>query len=320
MSPAALAQTQAGQLAPAFFLEIEFETETIYLWSGLGSLSAAGPAYDPDASFPYGQAFLGMGWLGRIQTVPQLSDIAASNITIELSGIPVELVTDALDAVRQNSIATLWLGLLQLGAGAGTVVIPDPVQVFQGALDVPSITEGATTCVISITCENPLIDLNRAPSRRYTDIDQQVDFPGDTGFFQVQLLQDFLILWPSPYSTLDQIEPPNFITIYVAEWGNFGPFAVAVGGTVQLQCLETRSNGSTQTVMGVGQPAPGWGGAVYSSDPSIATVDTSGLVTGVAEGMCTITKRYVESEFSGGSGSERPSNCVTASVTIIVTP
>ena len=315
LSPSALEQTLAGQLAPAYFLCIEFLTETVYLWSGLGTITPAGPAYDPTASFPYGQTFTGMGWMGAIRAVPEVTDVVASNITLSLSGIPSELVTDALDAVRQNSVATLWLGFMSLAPGNPSVVL-DPVQVFQGALDVPTVTEGSTTCSISITCENPLIDLNRSPDRRYTDVDQQIDYPGDTGFFQVQLLQDFLLLWPSPFATPDEsVIPPNYLTITP---GQTASVPVAVGATVQLTCTETRSNGSTQVVMGPGQPAAGWGGSVYSNDPSIATVDTSGVVTGLKQGMCTITKRYVESEFTGSS-SERPSNCVTASVTVIVT-
>jgi hypothetical protein len=314
LSPAALAQSLAGQLAPAFFVRIQFLVDTVYLWSGLGSISAPGPAYDPLASFPYGTAFIGIGWLGQIRAIPEVSDIVASNITLELSGIPVELVTDAINQVRENGVATVWLGFMSTQPGNPTI-IGDPVQVFQGALDVPTITESSATCTIAITCENPLIDLNRAPNRRFTDVDQQLDYPGDTGFFQVQLLQDMDLIWPYPRGSTDSVPPPNYLTITP---GQTAPVAIAVGGTAQLTCVETRSDGTTQVVMGPGEPGGNRGGAAYSSDVLIATVDGNGLVTGVAQGMCVITKPYVESMFLGG-GSSRPSNRVTASVTIIVT-
>src|SRR2546423_3765507 len=138
MSAAVLGQVLGGQLRPALFVEIAFASETVYLWSGIGPKGSAGPAYDPKATFPYGRTFIGQGWLGQIQSVPQITDVVASNITLLLSGIPAELVTDAMQAVRQNSIATLWLGLLDEADN----IVGDPVQRFQGSLDVPTITEG----------------------------------------------------------------------------------------------------------------------------------------------------------------------------------
>lgn len=301
-----LTQVEAGQLRPALFLQIAFLSETVYLWSGLGALTPAGPAYDPESSFPYGQAFTGMGWLGQIQSVPQVTDVVASNITLLLSGIPAELITDAIQAVRQNSVATLWLGMLDANGN----VVGDPEQCFQGALDVPTITEGAETCALAITCENPLIDLNRAPERRYTDVDQQMDYPGDTGFAAVQLLQDYNIVWPAPYSSSINPSPPNYLTIYVGSPDNKGPFAIARGGTLQLTCIETRNDGSTQNVSGGG----GWGGPWFSSDESVATVTDNGLVTAVGQGMCNIMKHYVEGMFLTNA-----SGLVKAACTVIVT-
>jgi len=314
VSPTALALLSSAQVRPALFLEIEFENETIYVWNGIGAVSAPGPAYDPSATFPYGTTFTGIGWFGQIKAIPQVTDVVAQNIILQLSGIPVELVSDAINAVRQSSQATVWIGVLDALGN----IIQDPVQVFLGHLDVPSISEGATTCTISITAENPLIDLNRAPNRRYTDIDQQTDYPGDTGFFQVQLLQDYLITWPSPVpgdSASDTTLPPSSMVI---QPGQAGPVIIAVGGTVQLVATVTRSDGQQVIVMQNGAPGPDWGGPVYSLDPGIATISTEGLVTGVKAGMTVITKRYVESMYLG-AGSNRPSNCVTASVTIIVT-
>jgi hypothetical protein len=306
LSPGVLAQVQAGQLRPAFFLEIAFLTETVWLWSGLGSNTPPGPAYGP-TTFPYGQTFLGMGWLGQIRAVPAVTDVIAQNVTLVLSGIPTELVTDAINAVRQNSIATLWLAVLD----GSNNVIGDPVQIFAGSLDVPTLVEGAETSTLSITAENPLIDLNRSPQRRFTDIDQQTDFPGDTGFFQVQLLQDYDVTWPSPIAgTPDTTPPPNFLTITPA-----GPVILAVGATQQLVCIETRSDGALVNVMPTGGAS--WGGPVYSSDPSIASVSSTGLVTANAMGMCIITKRFVQSMFLGG-GPNKPSNNVSASVVVIV--
>ena len=191
-SPAAQAALLSGQVKPAYFVKIVFETETIYLWTGYGTINSAGPAYDPTSTFPYSQNFTGMGEFGQLTSVPESTDVVAQNITLSLSGIPVELITDAINAVRQNSSATLWFGFLDVNNN----IIPDPEQVFAGHLDVPTVVEGSTTCAISITCENPLIDLNRAPNHRFTLEDQAIIYPGDAGFNQVGLMQGRYLGWP----------------------------------------------------------------------------------------------------------------------------
>lgn len=306
------AQILSGQLRPALFLRIAFETETIYLWSGLGTINSPGPAYNASATFPYGTNFLGMGWLGQIQSIPQVADVVAQNVTLLLSGIPTELLTDAIDAVRQNSEATIWVGLLDLN----NQIVPDPEQVFDGSMDVPTINEGAETSSISITVENPLIDLNRAPSRRFTDVDQQFQYPEDTGFGFVQLLQDYNVLWPMPWGTnSSSTPPPNYLKILEAPAQDQPPPALHVGGTLQLHCTEYRSDGSTQDVTALGGP---W----YSTDDAVATVGSDtydGLVTAVAPGMCNIVHRFQQSMFLG-SGKSMPSGIVEAAISIVVTP
>jgi hypothetical protein len=299
LSPNVLAQVQAQQLRPALFLEIAFLTETVWLWSGLGPITPPGPAFG-GTTFPYKQTFLGMGWLGQIKAVPAVTDVIAQNITLELSGIPTELVTDAINAVRQDSIGTVWVAVLD----ANNLVIGDPVQVFQGSLDVPTLVEGAETSSLTITAENPLIDLNRAPERRFTDIDQQTDFPGDTGFFQVQILQDYNWVWPWPSPFDGSYSPPAYILL-----APVGPVLIAVGGTAAITATETMSSGGTADVTAATQ-----GGWWTTTDPSVATVDQNGIVTGVAEGFCIVSKGWNHGEFTHSDVSQ----LVGASVTIIV--
>jgi hypothetical protein len=299
LSPAVLAQVLAAQLRPALFLEIAFLTETIWLWSGLGPTTPPGPAYGT-TTFPYGQTFLGMGWLGQIQAVPAVTDVIAQNITLVLSGIPTELVTDAINAVRQNSTATLWVAMLD----GSNNVIGDPVQVFAGSLDVPTLVEGAETSSISITAENPLIDLNRAPERRFTDIDQQTYYPGDTGFFAVQLLQDYNWVWPTPTPNDSGYVPPAYLTIAPQ-----GPVLINPGSAVNLVATEIKSDGSNADIT-----AAAAGGWWTTTNAAVATVDQNGIVTAVAQGMCVVSKGWNHGEFTHSDIS----SVLSASVTIIV--
>jgi hypothetical protein len=241
-----------------------------------------------------------MGWLGQIRAVPASTDVVAQNVVLMLSGIPTELITDAINAVRQNSTATLWVAVLN-SAGA---VIGDPVQVFAGSLDVPTLSEGAETSTLSITAENPLIDLNRAPSRRFTDVDQQVIYPGDTGFFLVQILQDYNWVWPWPSPYDGDYSPPAYLQLLPVS-----PIILAVGNTQQLSATETMSDGGTADVTDATQ-----GGWWTTTDPSVATVSQNGLVTAVAPGMCVVSKGWNHGEFEYNDVSQ----LVAASVTVIV--
>jgi hypothetical protein len=182
----------AGSIRPARFVELQFETDVVYVWGAYGNITPAGPPTNPASTFPYGKTFIGVGWFGGVSSIPQTTEGVAQNISLSLAGIPTELLTDAVDQVRENSIGTCWLGFIDANGN----VIGDPVQDFQGALDVPTITEGAATSAISITAENPLVDLNRPSNRRFTDVDQQLIYPGDLGFQGVGSLQGQYLGWP----------------------------------------------------------------------------------------------------------------------------
>src|SRR5579872_3268161 len=128
-------------LKPCFFVQIVFENETIYVWSGTYQISWSG------------QNWKGLGWMGSISAIPETKEVMAQNVTISLSGIPSELVTDAISYVRLQGSATIWFGCLD----SSNNIIANPTQCYQGHLDVPTLTDGGATCTISITAENPLV-------------------------------------------------------------------------------------------------------------------------------------------------------------------
>lgn len=282
LSTAFLAQLTLPQVQPVFFVEIAFENETIYVWSGLGPFTPAGPATNPLSTFPYGTTFIGLGWLGRLSALPQTSKIQAQNITLALSGIPAELVTDAIYDVQMTGTATVWFGFMN---GEGVLLAAaDPFQMFQGALDVPSITDSGDTCTISITCENPLISLNLAPNRRFDDVDQQSDYPGDLGMSFVDDLENLQLYWPAPWN-----QPSTYpISLVLSPSGADIP----VGGTVQIYVTLNYVGGSYYTIGGGSHSGSGppWIGSVASSNPDIATLDPAGsfTVTGIKPGACLI--------------------------------
>lgn len=304
LSPTFLAQLgSSGSSRPVLFLVLAFANETLYLWNGLQPITPAGPAYNPLSTFPYGQPFTGLGWLGKLSAIPQTTKIQAQSITLALSGIPSNLVSDAIGQVRITGTATVFLGFLD----SNNNVIPDPIQLFYGALDVPTLDDSGETSTISITAENPLLSLNQAPDRQFDDLDQQIYIPGDLGFSFVDALPNLALFWPAPSSWGTPY--PTSITM--------SPTAIdiAVGGTATVEVTQHYNDGSFYTKPANTGSGPHWIGSVASTNPAIATMDPSGngIVTGRSPGTCSLVARLVT--YSGGGGPMAESR---AACTIIV--
>jgi hypothetical protein len=174
-----ITELSASSVQPIYLVEIDFADGPAYLWSGIGTVSWNG------------HSWLGVGSLGSISAVTEANEVSPQSITLTMSGIPSDLLAEAISECRQNTAVNIWFGFLN-SSGA---IIADPSQCFAGHVDVPTVTEGAETSVISITAENPLIDLNRSSNRRYTMDDQFIDYPTDQGFSFVPSIQAWSGLW-----------------------------------------------------------------------------------------------------------------------------
>jgi hypothetical protein len=187
MTTDVIAQLQAGTVYPALFCSAQFLDGTIYVWSGYGTFSWNG------------QTWIGLGKFGGISAIPEgtgtdttgLPGTVSHGITLTLSGVPNDLLSEALNQCQQGLPVSLWLGFLT-PQGA---IIADPVLLWAGRSDVPTIKEGPETSTIELTVENSLIDLERARERHYTDADQQLFYPGDTGFQYVPAVQAWNGAW-----------------------------------------------------------------------------------------------------------------------------
>lgn len=296
LSPTALTQISAGLCAPCLFVVVEFANQTFYLYGGVGSFTPVGPPYNPLSTFPYGQTWTGLGWLAKVSNIPTTKKIQAQNVTLSLAGIPSELVSEAIGQVRVTGSATIFLGWFT----SSWALISDPIQLFQGALDVPTLDDSGDTCTLNITCENTLISLQEAPGRQFDDMDQQIYAPGDLGFSFVDALPNLSLYWPSPSSYNSAAFPVTFeITPNGAD--------IAVGGTVTVYTKMTYSDGSYYTIPGPSGSGAAWYGSIASSNPAVATVSGAGVVTGVSPGECTIVVSAVYPISGAPAGSRRTS-------------
>jgi hypothetical protein len=178
MSPAILAALQAKDLQPVIFVQITFRTATVYLWSGFGSTTWNG------------QIWSGLGPLLLISTPDDGATVEAKGIVITLSGLDANLLPDCLNEFQLGAPAIVYLGLY-----SGEVLIDSPIISWSGRTDQPTIDVPGEDATISINCENRLIDMNVAVDRRYTQQDQQMDWPGDLGLQFVSGLQELTIYW-----------------------------------------------------------------------------------------------------------------------------
>lgn len=175
----------AQSLRPVMFYEGQFVSGYIRLWTGIGDLSWNG------------YTWTGAGTLMGITPIEETGEIRATGIEANLSGVSASLISLALSQCRYGLSGKVWFGVL---TASGTVV-SDPILSFVGKLDMPRIQEQGDNCVISVSYESRLIDLQRSRERRYTNDDQHIDYPADRGFEYVADLQDKVIPWGSSGSS-----------------------------------------------------------------------------------------------------------------------
>lgn len=179
MDGAVSAASVAPVIHPIVLIELDFLPDPLWLWTGLGDF-----AWD-------NKTFTGAGTLLGVGAIEETTETAAVGVALSLSGMPQYLI-DRLGTVNwQGRRGRIWFGALT-EAGA---LVGEPVQVLGGRMDVLAYQEGADDVTFSLTVENRLADLQRARVRRYTDRDQQDEYPGDTGFRYVAALQDDTVTW-----------------------------------------------------------------------------------------------------------------------------
>lgn len=164
---------------PFFMVDLYFSDSTLRMWTGFSTL------------IHNGRNYIGAGDLLNIGNFEENTELSAVGATLELNGVKTSLVQKARDENYQGKVATIKLGAFdQTGS-----IIPNPVTVFSGFMDIMTINEGAETSKITLTLENKLLQLERSNERRYTHEDHQIDHPDEKGFEFVNALQDKEIVW-----------------------------------------------------------------------------------------------------------------------------
>lgn len=172
-------EVQAAIVHPVVLFEGDFNGSIARVWTGIGTLNWAGYNWS------------GLGTLAGISAIEETTEVSAKQVTVSLSGIPLENISLVLGSAKQGRGGKVWLGFLDANGN----LIADPYLAFSGMLDVPVIEDAGESATISITYESRLVALERARERRYTHEDQQIDYPNDLGLAYVNAIQDAQISW-----------------------------------------------------------------------------------------------------------------------------
>ncbi len=191
ISSSLLTALTADKIQPFYAVELMFDTRTITdvegndvaiyplrMWTGLGdkTINVQGS----------NQVFTGTGSLLTISDLEEVGDLSAKSVELTLSGIPVSIVSLALQEPYQRRTMRMYLGEQSVSS---------VVEIFSGKMDKMSIVDEAESSTIALTVESKLIELERPSGWRYTDENHQSRYSGDTFFSYVQSLQDKTLVW-----------------------------------------------------------------------------------------------------------------------------
>lgn len=166
---------------PVIFCEMEFPSGTVRIWTGAGAITWDSNTWD------------GSEDLVSFSPMPEVTDGSSQGVTISVSGVDSDLLSDAINDDFQGSAVRIWLGCLD-SSGA---VVGDPFQFFGGSMDKGMVRDDGSSAVIEIQVESRLIDQIRPIQWRYTHEDQKKLYTGvtDKGLEFVPKIQDVEIVW-----------------------------------------------------------------------------------------------------------------------------
>lgn len=127
----------------------------------------------------------GFTWLGgaaftRLQPVEEGVSPRAEALALSISGIDPAYVASIMTEHYQGRAAKIWIATLDPDTQA---VIADPLLVFHGRIDEPTVELSRESATITLTLESRWADWDRPRLKYFSDADQQAEHPGDL-FFQ----------------------------------------------------------------------------------------------------------------------------------------
>ena len=163
-----LAEIMAATSAPAWLVEIYFDSGTIRMTDAWRTIAWSGNSYTANGHF--------LSFSGLEET----ADMRIPAITLAVSGVDDAWVALALAEDYMDRRVVIRKAFLDYTSG----VVSAPSLVFDGRLDSLVIQDdpASGSTVVSASCVNQWADFDRKAGRHTNDVEQQAAFAGDRFF------------------------------------------------------------------------------------------------------------------------------------------
>lgn len=158
-------------LRVGFLAYIDHPSGPYYFWSGIGSLVYGGNTY------------VGISKLGRVQATGETSEVKTVDTSYQLLGASIDATAAAIIAQPiRGRIARFWFALFD----EAWSIVSSPVLIDETILDHAVVSTGDDlTQVLSLNGTSAIFDFRRPARIAITNEQQQIDYPGDTGFDRI---------------------------------------------------------------------------------------------------------------------------------------
>lgn len=158
-----------SQNMPVHLVSVHLDEHTLYMNDSYKTISFQS------------QDYLAVGTFMGFSDIEESAELIVSSMTLSLSGIDQSMISLVLSEKYINREVKVYTGFLDANTN---VLIADPVLIFDGRIDTPTISENPDggTSTVSISATNAWVDFTRRTGRHANNEEQQVLFPGDKGF------------------------------------------------------------------------------------------------------------------------------------------
>lgn len=132
------------------------------------------------------------GLLSGISEIPETTDLNDAQIAVSFSGIDTAIKAAVVAPDFINSKVTVRIQFFD----QDWVTSGDGLLYFIGSAASQNIASGQTSS-ITVSCKSRIASLSRPRSERYSDQEQQAQYPGDLGMQYASELASKTIIWPS---------------------------------------------------------------------------------------------------------------------------
>lgn len=163
--PALLAAIRSGEVVRELFFRLDHPSGLVLAWSGVGEYVLGGETYS------------GTAGLSSVSGVEETSDIQTHDVEVTLQGIPLSAAVDLNAPVRNRAaqIVALWRDASGAQVGATRTI-------FKGKADTLTVDHTGENLTVRLTLRSAAFDFRLTGQSYYSDNEQELTYPDDTGF------------------------------------------------------------------------------------------------------------------------------------------